>query len=227
VTAAAMPGPAQGSRRLPDWDITGLDSERREVAEQVTAGRGRLPTPYRVWLASPGLAKRMHPLGQFLSGMTTLSRAEAEIAILSAARQWGGQYVLAVHAREAAAAGLAADVIAALTRGGPVEPVDPRQRAVADMMAALAADQVPPSPVFDAAVGVLGHEGVAEILALAGYFTAVTLAMKMYGVAPPGDASRPLKKTTPPSLRSERRNAELAGLWSWEIPWTPSVPAWS
>jgi len=182
-----MPGPVRASGRLPDWDIAGLDSERREVAEQVAAGRGRLPTPYRVWLASPGLARRMHPLGQFFSGMTSLSKAEAEIVILSAARRWSGQYVLAVHAREAAAAGLAQDVIAALTRGRPAEPADPRQRAVADMMAVLAADQTPPAPVFDAAVGVLGHEGVAEVLALAGYFTAVALAMKMYGITPPDD----------------------------------------
>jgi 4-carboxymuconolactone decarboxylase len=190
VTAGATPGPVRASGRLPDWDISGLDGERREVAEQVTAGRGRLPSPYRVWLASPGLASRMHPLGQFLSGTTSLSKAEAEIAILSAACRWGGQYVLAVHAREAAGAGLAEDVIAALTEGRPAEPGDPRQRAVADMMAALAADQTPPAPVFDAAVGLLGQEGVAEVLALAGYFTAVALAMKMYAVTPPGGPPR-------------------------------------
>jgi hypothetical protein len=107
--------------------------------------------------------------------------------------------VLAVHAREAAAAGLAEDVIAALTQGRPAEPGDPRQRAVADMMAALTADQTPSAPVFDAAVGVLGHEGVAEVLALAGYFTAVALAMKMYAVTPPGDTRRSLPRTAPPA----------------------------
>jgi len=56
------------------------------------------------------------------------------------------------------------------------------------MMAALAAEGTPPSPVFDAAIAALGHEGVAEVLAGAGYFTAVVLAMKMYGVTPPRDA---------------------------------------
>jgi hypothetical protein len=39
--------------------------------------------------------------------------------------------------------------------------------------------------VFDAAVAALRHDGVAEALALAGYFTAVALAMKMYAVGPP------------------------------------------
>jgi len=79
----------------------------------VTGDRGRLPKPYRVWLASPGLARRLDLLGQFLSQMTSLSKPEAEIAVLSAARRWGGQHVLAVHAREAAAAGLDEDVTAA------------------------------------------------------------------------------------------------------------------
>jgi 4-carboxymuconolactone decarboxylase len=150
--------------------------------------RGRLPTPYRVWLACPELARRLHSLGQFLSQTTSLSKAEAEIAILAAARWWRGQYVLTVHAREAAAAGLGPEVIASLAEGRPAEPRDPRQRAVADMMAALAAEGEPSDQVFRAAVSVLGHEGIAEVLALAGYFTAVALAMKMYGVTPPADA---------------------------------------
>jgi len=191
VTPGTPAGTTSGSgnpaSRLPDWDIAKLDSERREIAERVTGERGRLPTPYRVWLASPGLARRMHPLGQFLSGMTSLSKAESEIVILSAARRWSGQYVLAAHAREAATAGLEVDAITALAQGRAAEPADPRRRAVADMMAALAADQTPSAAVFDAAVGALGHEGVAEVLALAGYFTAVALAMKMYGITPPGD----------------------------------------
>lgn len=206
MTRGDAPGPDRASARLPDWDITGLDSERRQIAERVTGDRGRLPTPYRVWLASPGLARRLHQLGQFLSQMTSLSKAEAEIAILSAARRWGGQYVLAVHAREAAVAGLDADVIAALAQGLPAEPGDPRQRAVADMMAALATDETPPDPVFDAAVAALGHEGVAEVLAVAGYFTSVALAMKMYGVTPPGDAPVPARNRS--STPAERKGAE-------------------
>lgn len=175
-----------GSPRLPTWDAGTLDTERREVAEEVAAQRGRLPTPYRVWLSSPGLARRLHPLGQFLSQQTVLGKPEAEIAVLAAARRWDADYVLAVHGREAAEAGLAEDTVAALVEGRPVELSDPRQRAVADMMAALAAAGPPPPDVFGTAVAVLGHDGVAEVIALVGYFTAVALAMKMYAVPAPG-----------------------------------------
>lgn len=180
------PGSPGGSAtRLPPLDDAQLDEERRELIRAVTGSRGRLPTPYRVWISSPELARRLHPLGQFLAQPTSLSKPEAEIVILSAARRWGGEYVLAVHTREAREAGLARDVIAAITGGGGAQPSDPRQQALASMMAALGDDGSPSAEVFDTAVATLGHEGVAEALALAGYFTAVALAMKMYAVPPP------------------------------------------
>jgi 4-carboxymuconolactone decarboxylase len=189
VTSGVRSGagsPSAGSPRLPALDVGALDDERREVVQEVIGHRGRLPTPYRVWIASPGLARLLHPLGQFLARRTSLSKPEAEIAILAAARHWGADYVLAVHAREAREAGLSEDVVAAITAGRPAEPADPRQRALADMMAALSAGGgPPPERVFDAAVAALGHDGVAEAIAVAGYFSAVALAMKMYAVPPP------------------------------------------
>lgn len=181
----AGPAPA-AAPRLPSLDDGTADVERQEVLREVAGGRGRLPTPYRVWISSPGLARRLHPLGQFLARQTSLSKQETEIVILAAARRWSGDYVLAAHAREAREAGLADDVVTALTEGRATEPADERQRALTAMMAALAGGGVPSEQVFGSAVSVLGHEGVAEALALAGYFTAVALAMKMYAVPPPG-----------------------------------------
>ena len=92
MTASAAP--AGSSSRLPPGNLDLLDEQRRAVAEKVIGERGRLPSPYRVWLSSPVLAERVHPLGQFLAHQTSLSKAEAEIAILSAARHCGGRYVL-------------------------------------------------------------------------------------------------------------------------------------
>lgn len=171
---------------LPEFDPDVFDDEQRAVLETVTAGRGRLPTPYRVWIASPELARRLHPLGQFLSGGTGLDKAEAEIAVLAAARRWGGDYVVAVHAREAAEAGLDGAVIADLRAGREPHPSDERQAAVATMMTALAGDGAVDQETVEAVTAVLGAAGIAEVLALAGYFTAVALAMRFYDVAVPG-----------------------------------------
>jgi 4-carboxymuconolactone decarboxylase len=97
----------------------------------------------------------------------------------------GARYVAAAHAREATAAGVSEAVVAAIEAGRPPELIDPRQRAVAEMMFALLGPEPPSSAIFAAAVAALGHVGVAEAIALAGYFTAVGLAMKMYAVPPP------------------------------------------
>lgn len=173
------------SPRLPGPDLDALDPIRRALAEKVMAGRGRLPTPFRVWLASPELARCLHPLGLFLAGGSSLSKAETEIAVLAAARHWLAGYVLETHTREAREAGVGEDVLTALREGLPVRPADPRQRAVADMMASLIRPGTPDQQVFDTAVAQLGHDGVAEVLAAAGYFSAVGLAMKFYAVRAP------------------------------------------
>lgn len=178
-----MSAPVARNSRLPD--PTTLDAEQRAVADQVRAGRGRLPTPFRVWLANPRLAGLLHPLGQFLADATSLTPAEREIAVLAAAQRWGAGYLLAAHAQQARAAGLDEEVVAALAGGRPARPHSERQQAVAAMMTALADDGAPSDQVFATAVANLGHAGVAEVLAIAGYFTAVGLAMKMYAVEPP------------------------------------------
>jgi 4-carboxymuconolactone decarboxylase len=39
---------------------------------------------------------------------------------------------------------------------------------------------------FERAVAVIGHNGVAEVIALLGYYSAVAMAMKTYRVPIPG-----------------------------------------
>jgi 4-carboxymuconolactone decarboxylase len=176
------------TNRLPAFNLEALDPGRRALVDEIMSGRGRLPTPFRVWIANPELAKRIHSLGQFLTdgrGLS-LSKAEVEIAVLTTARRWNSEYVLATHTKEAQAAGLDESTIVALKTEGAVHSTDPRQQALADLMAALAADSNPSPKVFDDAILALGTNGIAEALMIVGYFTAVSLAMKVYDVPLPG-----------------------------------------
>jgi len=175
--------------RLPDIDVERLDPQRREIVAIVAGERGRLPTPYRVWIQNPPLAEALHPLGQLLARRITLSRREAELAILLAAHRCGSAYVLAVHAKESLALGLPSRVVTAISQGYPAELEDPRLKAIADILGALAADGIPPRKVFDTAVETLGHDGIAEVLALVGYFTGVGLVMKLYDVPAPAQSA--------------------------------------
>jgi 4-carboxymuconolactone decarboxylase len=149
--------------------------------------RGRVPTPFKIWLHSPALADRLQELGAFLTTGTSLSKREAKIAILLVATHWRAEYVFKMHAREAREAGLPETVIEAIAAGtGPTHCppiVDSREQIVYQIVSSFVRIENAPDAMFAAAVTQLGHAGVAELLALCGYFTSLALAMKLYRVS--------------------------------------------
>src|SRR5271170_960743 len=65
-----------------------LTPEQRAGLDALLAGRGRIPTPYKVWLHSPGLMRAMEQLGTFLNTQSTLTAREIELGICLIARHW-------------------------------------------------------------------------------------------------------------------------------------------
>lgn len=179
MTRAATPD------RLAEIAPETLSEQQAAVLEKLLAGRGRIPTPYKVWLHSAELAQHLQSLGNFLAQRTTLSQREMEIVVLTVAAHWNGDYVFAVHAREARAAGLTEEVIDAIGDNAPVSFTAARETALYALSRSLAEDQPPSDAVFEAAVRELGRAGLAEALALFGYFTSVALALKVHRVAAP------------------------------------------
>src|SRR3954468_2378605 len=91
-----------------------LSAAARAVYDATAAGRrGTVPANVQVWLRSPELASRAQRLGEFLRYETILGARRSELAILVVARHCTSLYEWAIHAREAAAAGVPPDVIAA------------------------------------------------------------------------------------------------------------------
>ena len=83
-----------------------LSSEQSKVFDQLTAGRGRILGPYKIWIHSPTVASGMERIGTFLNKFSSLSKREVEIGILVIAQHWQGDYVRQAHIREGKAAGL-------------------------------------------------------------------------------------------------------------------------
>ncbi len=176
----------QPENRLPELQDNLLSEAQAAILKQVAAGRGRVPTPFRIWIQSPELAGPLHELGTRLSKNTSLSKRERELAILLMARHWRAEYVFEVHTREAAEAGLSNAIIESIRAGLLPSLTDRREQLVYDLVrdfdhASPASDQS-----FQDALAALGHHGLAEVLVLCGYFTSVSLAMKLYQVSPPG-----------------------------------------
>jgi 4-carboxymuconolactone decarboxylase len=170
--------------RIEEIPPEALSASQTETLAKLMADRGRVPTPFKVWLHSPVLAERLHDLGRYLAGGTSLRKREAKIAILLIAGHWRADHVFKMHAREALEAGLPAEVVEAIAgyRDGRDQPrfTDPREQATYALVRAFTQSAAIDDGIFADAVHRLGHAGVADLLATCGYFTSVALAMRLY-----------------------------------------------
>jgi 4-carboxymuconolactone decarboxylase len=171
--------------RLIDLPPEKLSAEQKTVFDKLTAGRGRILGPYKVWIHSPTVAAGMEQIGTHLNKRGTLTTREVEIGILVIARHWDADYVRQAHIRAGKAAGLSDAIIEALLAGRTPELADPHERAVHRFAAALVAGAKLADAEFAEIEKALGRDGIAEVLVLIGYYTSVCLAMKVHEVPIP------------------------------------------
>ena len=167
---------------IPPEDLT---AEQKTVFDNLTAGRGRILGPYRVWIHSPTVAAGMEHIGTFLNKRSSLSTREVEIGILVIAQHWDANYVRQAHIKAGKAAGLSDATIDAILAGRDPGLTDPHERAVHPFATALTAGAKLADAEFAEIEALLGRAGVAEVLVLLGYYTSVALAMKVHDVPVP------------------------------------------
>ena len=165
-----------------------LSPEQTAVFNQLVAGRGRILGPYKIWIHSPTIASGMEHIGTHLNKRGSLSPREVEIGILLIARHWDADYVRQAHIREGKRVGLSQEVIDALLTGNDPKLTDPHERGVYEFAAALVSGAKLPDAKFAEIETVLGRTGIAEVLVLIGYYTSVSLAMKVHEVPIPQQA---------------------------------------
>jgi 4-carboxymuconolactone decarboxylase len=162
-----------------------LTPDQTTVFDQLTAGRGRILGPYKIWIHSPPVASGMERIGTFLNKQSSLSKREVEIGILVIAQHWQADYVRQAHIREGKAAGLTQVTIDAILAGADPKLTDAHERAVHKFAAALVGGGKLPDAEFAEIEKVLGRAGIAEVLVLLGYYTSVSMAMKVHEVPIP------------------------------------------
>jgi 4-carboxymuconolactone decarboxylase len=162
-----------------------LTPDQTTVFEQLTAGRGRILGPYKIWIHSPPVASGMERIGTFLNKQSSLSKREVEIGILVIAQHWQADYVRQAHIREGKAAGLTQETIDAILAGADPKLTDAHERAVHRFAAALVGGGKLPDAEFAEVEKMLGRAGIAEVLVLLGYYTSVSMAMKVHEVPIP------------------------------------------
>ena len=146
-----MPEPV----RIKDIPENELTPEQAKVFKDLVAGRGRLLTPYRIWIHSPRLAAALETIGTFLNKKSSLSEREVELVVCIIANHWKGEYVWTVHVRTAVKLGIPQSVFDAIRAGQ--EPVleNARERAVYDLTRIAMAPEDVFHPVFELQLALL------------------------------------------------------------------------
>jgi 4-carboxymuconolactone decarboxylase len=169
--------------RIVDIPVEGRTEEQARLYDKVTGSRGMFYSPYKVWIYSPTVGFGMEIIGAHLnSTSSSLSAAEMELAVLVTARYWNADYVIKNHARHGLKAGLDEATVEGLKAGLPQRLEDGRLQAVYDFTSSALRGETPSEIDFERYDLILTRAGIADILALIGYFTSVSLAMKTHGV---------------------------------------------
>jgi 4-carboxymuconolactone decarboxylase len=171
--------------RILDIPPEQLTPEQTTVFERLTAGRGRILGPYKIWIHSPTVAGGMEHIGTFLNKRSSLTTRAVEIGILVIAQHWDADYVRQAHIRLGREVGLSQETIDAILAGRDPKLADPHERAVHKFAAALVAGAKLSDAEFTEIEQVLDRAGIAEVLVLLGYYTSVALGMKVHEVPVP------------------------------------------
>ena len=160
-------------------------AEQKAVLEALIKGRGRLLTPYKIWIHSPKTADAIERLGTYLNKGGSLSEREVELGIVLIAHHWKGEYVYAAHVKRCLELGVPQSVIDAIRNDQVPDLPNPRERAIYEVAKLAEKPGAGPDEAFNSAVKILGRKGLAEVLALLGYYSAVSIAMKLHRVPLP------------------------------------------
>jgi alkylhydroperoxidase family enzyme len=185
------------SDRLRKLSPADLDDDQRAVYDAVAGGRraqgpqvfplvdrdGGLEGPFNAFLLQPRLGFAFQALGAAVRYETSLSDRAREIAILvtavdaDAAFEWYAHEALGRHA------GLTGDELEALRDRRFDAFADEVERVVAATVHALCVRGDLDDDEYQRAAGLLGQAGVFELLALAGYYLALAMQLRVFRVS--------------------------------------------
>ena len=104
--------------------------------------------------------------------------------MITVCRLWTVQYAWASHAPAAAAAGVSADVIAAI-RDNRKPELKATTSASSTRCDRADADQGAQPRTYDRAIGQFGLEGTVDLISTVGYYAMVGIVLKGFDVPPP------------------------------------------
>jgi 4-carboxymuconolactone decarboxylase len=204
---------SEGPRRFALTPLTEMTAEQRAVADSImkgpraavgspaaAPGATSLSSPFNVWNRSPELADRLQKIGEYVRFKSSLPARLNEFAILIVARKWGAQYEWFAHHRLAMAGGLDPAVAEDLLQGRTPANMKADEQVVYDFTNELLEQHGVSDAMFNRATGAFGERGVADLIAVTGYYVLVAMTVNVDRTPIPNGGKPPM-----PVLQEMRR----------------------
>jgi len=183
---------ASTSMRFPPIPPELYTPQQREAAASLTAGpRGEVRGPFVPLLYSPALLDRAQKLGEYLRYHSAIPEALREFAILVAARHWRQGYEWHAHSTLAVKAGIPQALILDLAAGREPAEISPDQAVIYQFCRAVHETGEVGDELFGAAKGLLGENGVVDLLGVCGYYAMLAMVLNVAQTPVPGDPPNP------------------------------------
>jgi 4-carboxymuconolactone decarboxylase len=167
-------------RRFKELSPAEMTDAQRAAREAIASGpRGGMRGPFNAVLRSPELADRVQKVGEYVRFNSSLPAHLNELAILVVARYWTAQYEWYAHSRLALAAGLAPQVVAALSEGRRPAGMQADEAAIHDFCKELHETKSVSDAAYKAVLDQFGERGVVDLLGVSGYYTLVSMVLNV------------------------------------------------
>jgi 4-carboxymuconolactone decarboxylase len=204
------PTRSEGPRRFALTPLTEMTPEQRAVADSImkgpraavgspsaAPGATSLSSPFNVWNRSPELADRLQKIGEYVRFKSSLPSRLNEFAILIVARKWGAQYEWFAHHRLAMAGGLDPAVAEDLVQGRVPANMKPDEQVVYDFTNELLEQHGVSDAQFKRATDAFGERGVADLIAVMGYYVLVAMTVNVDRTPIPNGGTPPMPVLLP------------------------------
>ena len=154
-------------------------AQQTMVKDLLSGTRTSLGGPFNVLLRSPEMGNHAQKLGEYLRFRSSVPRRLNEMAILMTARWWSSQYEWHAHKPLALDAGLSAAVVDDLQAGRRPSGMKADEAVIYDFCSELRDRRRVSDATFKAAVGLLGEQGVVDLVATLGYYDLVSMVLNV------------------------------------------------
>jgi 4-carboxymuconolactone decarboxylase len=177
--------------RFPEIRPEQMTEAQKRVHDEIAASRKGVRGPFGMLLRSPELADRWQRLGEYVRFRTSLPPRLNEFAILITARFWGSKYEWFAHKPLAIKGGLAESIAEDLAGNRRPANMRPDEELVYEFCTTLHRQHFIDDSLFKNAMETLGERGVIDLVAVSGFYAAVSMVLNMAEIAIPPDEKSP------------------------------------